>query len=202
MLFHVALRSLCEGDQRRLAHQEPHDRFSKEIELTDTSPAFTQQYLQAFRQPIPEGKEAEVMLQDRLDSGWLVWGKTMEVSRLAGWEEQAWKIDEGCLPATDMLKELMGQDGWWQKLADQWAQEDTRNYPSATHIDFVLSIAQIHGLPILEAIKPIVDGYLAEMDTSKVYDRHKMRAIFEFVSGLLRGTEEWPGKDRAVSGAG
>jgi proteasome activator subunit 4 len=57
------------------------------------------------------------MLQDRLDSGWLVWGKTMEVSRLAGWEEQAWKIDEGCLPATDMLKELMGQDGWWQKVS-------------------------------------------------------------------------------------
>lgn len=39
---------------------------------------------------------------------------------------------------------------------------------------------------------------MAEMDESKVYDRHKMRAVFEFVSGLLRGTEEWPGKDRKV----
>lgn len=39
---------------------------------------------------------------------------------------------------------------------------------------------------------------MAEMDTSKIYDRHKMRAIFEFVGGLLRGTEEWSGKDRKV----
>lgn len=62
----------------------------------------------------------------------------------------------------------------------------------------MLAVAQIYGLPILEAIKPIVDGYLAEMDSSKVYDRHKMRAIFEFISGLLRGTEEWPGRDRAA----
>jgi proteasome activator subunit 4 len=36
------------------------------------------------------------------------------------------------------------------------------------------------------------------METTKVYDRHKMRALWEFLSGLLRGSLEWPGKDRAV----
>lgn len=51
-------------------------------------------------------------------------------------------------------------------------------------------------MDVVNAVTPIVDAYLAEMDRSKVYDRHKMRAMFEFISGLLRGTEELPGKDR------
>jgi proteasome activator subunit 4 len=84
------------------------------------------------------------------------------------------------------------------QLADHWAQEETRNYPTAQHIDFILSIAQVYGLPILEAIRPIIEAFMAEMDTTKIYDRHKIRAIFELLSGLLRGSEEWPGKDRAV----
>lgn len=121
MLFHIALRSLCEGDDRRLVLQEPIDKYTTEIELNDTSPAFTQQYLAAFRQPVSE-KQESTMLQDRLDSGWLVWGKTMEVSRLSGWDEQAWTIDPGCLPAMDMLKDMMNEGDWWQKVS--WITTD------------------------------------------------------------------------------
>lgn len=116
MLFHIALRSTCQGDEERLFLQEPVDEFSKEIELNDTSPAFTKQYLAAFRVALPE-KAEEVMLQDRLDTGWLAWGKTMEVSRLAAWDEQAWKLEPGCLPGVEMLQGIIGQDGWWQKVS-------------------------------------------------------------------------------------
>lgn len=116
MLFHVALRSLCQGDDRRLQLQEPIDVFSKEIDLTDTTPAFTEQYLAAFRQPVPEQQET-VMLQDRLDTGWLVWGKTMEVSRLSGWDEQAWRIDPDCQPAIEMLDGIFNAAGWWKKVS-------------------------------------------------------------------------------------
>jgi proteasome activator subunit 4 len=116
MLFHVALRSLCEGDDRRLVLQEPIDKFTTEIELTDTSKAFTEQYLAAFRQPVPE-KQETAMLQDRLDTGWLVWGKKMEVSRLSAWEEEGWTIDVGSMPAIKMLKDLKSQEGWWQKVS-------------------------------------------------------------------------------------
>ena len=31
-----------------------------------------------------------------------------------------------------------------------------------------------------------------------MYDRHKTRAMWELISGLLRGSEEWPGRDRAA----
>jgi len=47
-------------------------------------------------------------------------------------------------------------------------------------------------------VRPIVESYLAEMEEKKVYDRHKMRAMWEFLAGLLRGSEEWKGKDRKV----
>ena len=53
-------------------------------------------------------------------------------------------------------------------------------------------------MPVFEATKPIMESYLSEMDETKVYDRHKMRALWEFLSGLLRGSEEWSGKERAV----
>ena len=36
------------------------------------------------------------------------------------------------------------------------------------------------------------------MESTKVYDRHKTRAMWEFISGLLRGSEEWSGRDRTA----
>lgn len=116
MLFHIALRSLCDGSQERLFLQEPIDPFEKTIKLDDTSPAFTRQYLDAFRSELPE-REETALLQDRLDTGWLVWGKEMETSRLSAWDEMAWKIDESCRPGLDLIQSIMKQDGWWRTVS-------------------------------------------------------------------------------------
>ena len=83
-------------------------------------------------------------------------------------------------------------------MADYWAQEDTRSHPSAGNIDAVIASSQLFGPVIFELIKPIVDGYLAEMDSTKVYDRHKTRAMWEFICGLIRGAEEWSGNNRKL----
>lgn len=61
----------------------------------------------------------------------------------------------------------------------------------------MLSLTQLFGKPVFEATKPIIEGYLSEMNSTKTYDRHKVRALWEILSGLLRGSEEWPGTDRA-----
>ncbi|ORY33092.1 putative membrane protein [Naematelia encephala] len=196
LLFQIVMRSLCLGDEARLFLEEPVDTFTTKIKLEDTSEAFTHSYLEAFRQPLP-ADESTATLQDCLDSGWLAWGREMEVTRLTAWEENAWTVDEGCQPAVKLFGNLVGQREWWQSIADHWAREDTRNYPSATHIDFVLAIVQLYGKPVLDVIAPIMEGYLSEMDSTKVYDRHKMRALCEFLAGLLRGTTEWSGKLRA-----
>jgi proteasome activator subunit 4 len=115
-MFNITLRSLCKDSEERLYLEEPIDPYAKEIELTDTSPAFTQQYLAAFRQPLPQD-ETQAMLQDRLDTGWLVWGKKMEVARLSGWEEEPWTYEAACKPAVDVIAEVMGKSNFWRLVS-------------------------------------------------------------------------------------
>ena len=197
LLFTITLRSFCAGSEERIFLEEPDDPWSSEIELKDTSPEFTAKYLTSFREPLPEDVTT-VQLQDRLDTGWLAWGKTMEVCRMSGWDEKSFTLDPPCEPAAEVLRGILTQAGWWQNLADHWAREDQRNYPSAGHIDFIVSSSQLFGKPIFDYLQPIIEAFLVEMDKTKVYDRHKTRAMWEFISGIVRGSEDWPGKDRTV----
>lgn len=194
ILFFIELRSLC-PEPEKLFLLEPNNPFGSEVELTDTSREFTERYLKSFRDPLPEDGTT-VQLQDHMESGWLAWGKKLTVDRLAGWDEVTWTVDSASTESVQALSAIMGGEGWWQQVADYWAQEDQRTYPSATHIDFVLLAGEIYGVRIFESVRPIIDGYLAEMESSKVYDRHKMRSLWEFLAGLLRASEEWPGRDR------
>ncbi|KAK8843981.1 hypothetical protein IAR55_006774 [Kwoniella newhampshirensis] len=195
LLFHIALRSLCQGSEELLFLEEPIDAFTTELELKDTSPAFTGKYLASFKEPLPED-ESKAVLQDRVQTGWLAWGKKIEVTRLSRWDEEIFPVEESSLPVKALISDIISRENWWQKIADHWAQENERNYPSATHIDFVLALAQLYGTPVFHSLTPIVEAYLAEMDSTKVYDRHKMRAMWELLAGLLRGSMEWSGKDR------
>lgn len=192
MLFQATLRTFTQGSMERLFLQEPKDPFASKIDLTKQDAGFTERYLKAFREEPTE----DSVLQDRIDTGWLAWGREMEVTRFAKWDEQVFHLEEACKPAIDIVVAAVEKDEWWQKLAEFWSQEETRNYPSANHIDLILALCQIVGLPILEKIKPVVDKLMADMDEKKVYDRHQTRAVWEFLAGLLRGTWEWPGKDR------
>lgn len=49
---------------------------------------------------------------------------------------------------------------------------------------------------VFDLIRPIVDQYLKIMADSADYDRHKTRAMYEFIAGLVRGSEDWSGKNR------
>ncbi|ORX39177.1 putative membrane protein [Kockovaella imperatae] len=197
LLFTIALRSFCQGSEEKIFLEEPDDPLSSEVILTDTSSAFTAKYLAAFREPLPEDVTT-VQLQDRLSTGWLAWGTKLEVCRMTGWDEEPFSLNPKCGPAVDVLREVVGQAGWWQSLADHWAREDQRNYPSAGHIDFIVASAQLFGKPVFDFVQPIVETFLQEMDATKVYDRHKTRAMWEFLAGLIRGCEDWPGRDRAA----
>jgi proteasome activator subunit 4 len=177
----------------RLFLQEPFDPFTSTLDLTkEEFPAFTEKYLKAFgEEPGPDS-----VLQDRLDTGWLCWGRTMEVSRFSGWDEQSFNLEPESKPAVDQLIAAVNDADWWKKLADFWSQEETRNYPSANHIDLILALCQVVGRPVLDQVQPLVMRLLANMDDKKVYDRHITRCVWELIGGLLRGSWEWAGKDR------
>ncbi|KAK4685506.1 proteasome activator subunit 4, partial [Tremellales sp. Uapishka_1] len=196
-MFHITLRASCGGSDELLFLQEPLHPLLTTIDLPDRSPDFTAKFLASFKEPLP-ADETKAALVDRSETGWLAWGKTMEVVRLTGWEEDVREADDGCKPAVELIASIISQDGWWPKVAERWGQEEERTFPSATHIDFVLSTSHLIGLPVFYALKPIIEESLSVMETTKVHDRHKMRALWELLTGIIKGSEEWSGKDRAV----
>ena len=119
LAFYVALRSLCGGSEEKLFLQEPDDPLTKEIDLTDTSPAFTERYLASFREPLPKD-ESTVQLCDRSETGWLAWGRQMEVSRLSGWEEDTWVVDPTSKDGIEVFRKIISAEGWWQRVSFIW----------------------------------------------------------------------------------
>jgi proteasome activator subunit 4 len=118
----------------------------------------------------------------------------MEVSRFSGWDEQIFNLEPACKPAIDLVVQAVSSPAWWDQLANFWSQEESRTYPSANHIDLVLALCQVVGRPILDQIQPLIARLMAGLVAQ--YDRHAMRCIWELIGGILRGSWEWPGKDR------
>lgn len=96
--------------------EEAMDPLGSTIPLTDTSPAFTQNYLASFREDLPEDPST-VPLQDRLDTGWLVWGREMEVSRMPGWDEVALEMEEGCKSGIALIEEALKGEKFWRTVS-------------------------------------------------------------------------------------
>lgn len=116
LLYQVVQRSLAYGDEDALFLKEAIDPTYSVIPLPDTSPAFTQKYLASFRDDLPED-ESKAVLQDRLDTGWLVWGKEMEVNRMPGWDEVTWEMDEACKPGVKIIEEAISGEGFWRSVS-------------------------------------------------------------------------------------
>lgn len=106
---------IADRPEERIFIQETSDPFTSEIELGDTSPEFTQRYLESFRDPLPED-QSKAALQDRLSTGWLAWGKTMEVSRMTGWDEYEFFVDDDCKPGVEQIKPIIESQEFWQTV--------------------------------------------------------------------------------------
>lgn len=123
MLYQAVFRYMCkiaDRPEERIFIQETSDPISSEIALNDTSPAFTQKYLESFREPLPED-QSKAVLQDRLSTGWLAWGKTIEVCRMTGWEEYDFYVDEECKPGIEQIRPIIESQEFWQTVSPRRA---------------------------------------------------------------------------------
>lgn len=119
ILYQAVFRYMCKIADRpdeRIFTQETSDPFSSEIVLTDMSPAFTESYLQSFRQPLPED-QTQATLQDRLSTGWLAWGKKLEVCRLTGLDEHDFFVDKDCQPGIEQVRPVVESQAFWQTVS-------------------------------------------------------------------------------------
>lgn len=121
-MYQAVFRYMCKlgniGDmtsEEQIFLQETKDPHSFEMTLADTSPAFTESYLQSFRLPLPEDP-TKVALLDRLDTGWLAWGRKMEVARLTGWDEYEEYADKACQPGIDQIATVVQSKEFWQTV--------------------------------------------------------------------------------------
>lgn len=114
-LYHITLRSVCEGSEERLFLQEPVDHLTTEMEITDAGREWTKKYLASFREAIPED-ETKAVLQDKTQTGWLAWGKKIEVSRFTGWEETAYELDPACKNGLAIYDQAIEVEGFWTEV--------------------------------------------------------------------------------------
>lgn len=122
ILYHAVFRYMCrlgntyDGEsEERIFTQETNDPYISEIEIPDTSSTFTESYLQSFRLPIPED-QTKAALVDRLGTGWLAWGKKMEVCRMTGWDEYEVYYDEDCKAGIDQISSIVETEGFWKTV--------------------------------------------------------------------------------------
>lgn len=76
----------------------------------------TDRYLRQFRTPIQAGEEESTQLFDTQTSGWLVWGKGLQASRLAAWDEEVFVPEPASAPVVATLREMTNDIAWWQKV--------------------------------------------------------------------------------------
>lgn len=190
VLLTVATRSMCVDNEEAIFLHEPPEPLTRTIQLTDTTPAWQEKFFRSFKDPIPtDPSQAELV--DDFTASWLVWQKELRVSRLPGLDEEVWHPDSGSLPAVGVVRDIVMTQAWWTRLSELWAQEESRSYPSADHTDVIVSLVQLYGFPTLGYIRSIVEAFTRHMDAEKDYDRHRMRSLFEFIGGLVRGSEDW-----------
>lgn len=87
----------------------------REVPISNPDADFTEKYLASFREPLPEDV-SQVMLQDKLQTGWLAWGKKIDVYRFTGWDEEAWTIDTTSKDGLAIFEQVVSAEGWWQKV--------------------------------------------------------------------------------------
>ena len=191
ILYLIKLRTLCKGSDEALFLQNGKNPLKRWIKPEVNGDDFTQQYLDAFRQPIDDHAAEGQWMQDKSSVGWLCWGEEVAQSRLAKWDEEAFQWEEASQEAIAAMKAYVDDPAWWQSVCDNWAQEKTRNYLSGDNIDLLRSLCQIYSDMPFQHLKPVMERLL------ETTDKDKQRALAELLSGILRGMKHWSGKARA-----
>ncbi|TIC14990.1 hypothetical protein E3Q14_00482 [Wallemia mellicola] len=187
ILHFIKLRTFGQGDNLReqLLLRSTKNPLKKTISIEEQKDFTTEKYLQAFKQPIVEWNE-DVQLQDKTQSGWLCWGRTLDVYGLPPTDHFPfeWEVDSSA--SIKAITDTVMSSEWWYKFVSQLSIESSSNGPSYDHVNFIKSIFAMSEKP-LGLLKSVIEPLLED-----VSDRHKQRAASELLSGLLRGIKHWP----------
>ncbi|KAF7320019.1 hypothetical protein MKEN_00785900 [Mycena kentingensis (nom. inval.)] len=126
---------------------------------------------------------------DKFQTGFLLWTPTIKAYAPVPETGFAISWDAASLPTLQLANETIFSGGYFEKLADLWAQESTKNgnvEVRGENLTFIKVLAKVFGPVILQPIIPIIDPLLTDQD------KFKQRAGAELLSGIWRGSKHWP----------
>ncbi|GAA5895195.1 proteasome activator BLM10 [Sporobolomyces salmoneus] len=184
ILHFIKLRTMSGGSSEKLLLQQTSNPLRRKVDLPHPLPEdFTENFISSFSEPLTP----QTRLMDKQNTGWLVWGDSLEYYVLPEGNEAPFEWDVSSKEAIETLREIIVQASWWETFIKHLAMEKTVDYLAADVITIVKSIFQVFEDAPCEFVLPALADLVADKE-----DRHKQRAAGELIGGMVRGSKHWP----------
>ncbi|KAM5538277.1 hypothetical protein V8D89_008164 [Ganoderma adspersum] len=184
---YVKLRTLSDGPVD-LALEQNHHPLRQKVPVEEPTRDFFTSTLEEYKTPLDlERARHEPLIQDKLASGWLVWGKTIDrflapdsgKPPVSGWDASSEQV-------VSAIRTIAMDPAFWKKLSIHYSTENNTEAAMQDNLCSVKSIFQLLGDEPFEALRPTLEELLANKD------KNKQRAAAEFIAGILTGSKHWP----------
>ncbi|EMD41658.1 hypothetical protein CERSUDRAFT_110231 [Gelatoporia subvermispora B] len=183
---YVKLRTMAKGPND-IAMERNHNPLRRTVPIPEPSHEFTSKWLAEFRQPLHYDEARRIpILRDKIQSGWLVWGETIDCYLAPDATQsviQTWETD--CQEAVQTIREVANDPQFWQKLSIHFSAENHNEVISQDNVSCVKSIFQLLEDEPWEALMPTVEELINDKD------KNKQRGAAEFVAGVLGASKHW-----------
>ncbi|GAA5854935.1 hypothetical protein JCM8547_004128 [Rhodosporidiobolus lusitaniae] len=183
-LHFLKLRTTCDRSDKCLLLQQPSNPLRRRVELPRPLPAdFTDKFIASFSEPLTK----DTQIVDKQNTGWLVWGDSIEYYELPPPDQSAFVWDATSSQAVEEVGAIVLQQGWWDSFIQHLAMEKTIDYLAADVCMLIKSVFQVYEDAPFPFVLPQLDSLIADKS-----DRHKQRAAGELIGGMVRGSKHWP----------
>ncbi|KAI0724287.1 hypothetical protein C8T65DRAFT_714470 [Cerioporus squamosus] len=184
---YVKLRSLAHGPVD-IAMEQNHNPLRRKVPVQDSTREFSDRLLAEYRVPLDiERAREEPMVRDKLGSGWIALGKTVDFFLMPHATKstfQPWNA--GSDESVSTIRSITTASSFWDKLSTHYSAENNSDVVSQDNLCFVKSIFQLLDDEPWEALRPTLEELLANKD------KNKQRAAAEFIAGVIAGSKHWP----------
>ncbi|RPD81724.1 hypothetical protein L226DRAFT_527984 [Lentinus tigrinus ALCF2SS1-7] len=184
---YVKLRALAQGPVD-LALEQNHNPLRCKVSVEDPSREYSEHLLAEYRVPLDiERARAEPMIRDKLESGWIAFGKTIDAFRMPHATKSTFlPWDAGSDEVISVIRSITTTSSFWEKLSTHYSAENNSDVVLQDNLCFVKSIFQLLDDEPWEALRPTLEDLLANKD------KNKQRAAAEFIAGVISGSKHWP----------
>ncbi|KAF5337321.1 hypothetical protein D9611_003207 [Ephemerocybe angulata] len=143
-----------------------------------------EEFMESLRRPVSESG----FFVDKVNTGFLTWGKTIDVYRPATEPSIQWESLSA--PVLAAIFEVISRETYFKDLTVLWGQEPTK--PSSTisirseYYKLIKYMAKIYGAgEWVTRLLEVTNDLVADAD------KFKQRAGADYIAGILRGSKHW-----------